>query len=166
MLKEREPQAPTSTTGPPGRPEPVTLDSGGEPLYAMYQASVGEPPCGPRLGVMVLEQLGAHRMNVRLARALVAAGYPVLSVDFRGRGESGGLSDPSGQRHLISDEMVTDLRVAVAELRRRTAVERLVVFGSCQAGHVAARCAATEGIDGLILAGVVNFDEQIGRAHV
>ncbi len=140
-------------------PEPVTLTSGGELLYAMYHPPTGAPPRGPRVAVLVLEQLGPHRMNLRLSRALAAAGYPVLAVDFRGRGESEGENDPTGQRHWVPESMVEDARVALGELRRRAAPERVVIFGACQAGHVAARLATADGVDGLVLAGVVNFDD-------
>src|SRR5579884_284412 len=163
MLKEQVHAAGAGAATAP-RPEPVTLESGGDRLYAMYYPPTGEPPRGPRVAVLVLEQLGPHRMNVRLSRALAAAGYPVLAVDFRGRGESEGFYDPSGQRHWVPEEMVDDARVALAALRARAAPERVVLFGACQAGHVAARCAATDGADGLVLAGIVNFDDYF-REH-
>jgi dienelactone hydrolase len=159
MLKEREEESLITTVVGGSRPEPVTLESGGERLYAMYYPPTGEAPLGPRVAVLVLEQLGPHRMNLRLSRALAAAGYPVLAVDFRGRGESTGAGDPRGERHHVSEAMVDDARRALAALRRRATPERVVIFGACQAGHVAAQCAAAEGADGLVLAGIVNFDE-------
>src|SRR5437762_2293457 len=159
MLMEYERRvAPVSASSRPGS-DPLVLESGGEYLYATYHAARGAPPLGPRVAVLVLEQLGPHRMNLRLTRALAAAGYPVLSFDFRGRGESSGASDPNGHRHLIAQSMVDDARVALAELRRRADAERIVLFGACQAGHVAARVSQYEEVHGLVLAGVVNFDE-------
>jgi dienelactone hydrolase len=164
MLLEREEEGLVATRPGHNRPEPVTLARSGESLYAMYYPPTGEPPLGPRVAVLVIEQLGPHRMNVRLSRVLAAAGYPVLTVDFRGRGESEGAGNAAGERHEVPEAMVDDARTALAELRRRALPERVVLFGACQAGHVAARCAATAGADGLVLAGVVNFDAYF-REH-
>src|SRR3954447_7145746 len=159
MLMEHERRvAPVAAPPRPG-PDPFVLECGGEHLYATYHPARGEPPLGPRVAVLVLEQLGPHRMNLRLTRALTTAGYPVLSFDFRGRGESSGAGDPNGHRHLIPQTMVDDARVALAELRRRADAERIVLFGACQAGHVAARVTQYEEVHGLVLAGVVNFDD-------
>jgi len=160
MVMEQErptaatPQAPTT-----GEQQPITLEIDGQRVYAMYHPPTGAPPRGPRVAVLVLEQLGPHRMNFRLARALAAAGYPVLTVDFRGRGESEGEGDPYGQRHTVTDDMIADARAALAELRRLAAPERVVLFGSCQAGHVAAQCAVHDQVDGLMLAGTIIFDD-------
>ena len=160
MLKERESEAQVPIDVGVARPQPLILDSGGEYLYATYHPSEGESPRGERVAVLVLEQLGPHRMNLRLTRALTAAGYPVLAFDFRGRGESGGVNDSQGQRHAVPPAMVDDARVALSELYRRADPERVVLFGACQAGHVAARVSQYGGVHGLILAGVVNFDEH------
>src|SRR5215208_7420262 len=101
MLMEHERRvAPVAASPRPGT-DPLVLECGGEYLYATYHAARGEPPLGPRVAVLVLEQLGPHRMNLRLSRALAAAGYPVLAVDFRGRGESTGAGDPRGERHHV-----------------------------------------------------------------
>jgi len=165
MLKEYEEEIQTGADA--AGPQPFILDSGGEPLYATYHPPAaeyrppsGEPRRGHRVAVLVLEQLGPHRMNLRLTRALAAAGYPVLAFDFRGRGESGGPYDTGGQRHLVPPAMIEDTLVALTELRRRADPERVVLFGACQAGHVAAQTSQYGGVDGLILAGMVNFDEH------
>src|SRR4051812_8669413 len=159
MLMEHERRIASVATSPRRGPDPLVLECGGEHLYATSHPARGEPPLGPRVAVLVIEQLGPHRMNLRLTRALTAAGYPVLSFDFRGRGESSGAGDPNGHRHLITQAMIDDARVALAELRRRADAERIVLFGACQAGHVAARVSQYEEVHGLVLAGVVNFDD-------
>jgi dienelactone hydrolase len=160
MLMEQERPLEALSRAPlEGAIQPITLELDGQRVYAMYHPPTGAPPLGPRVAVLILEQLGPHRMNFRLARALAAAGYPVLAVDFRGRGESEGAGDPHGQRHTVTDEMIADARAALAELRRLAAPERVVLFGSCQAGHVAAYCAVQDQVDGLILAGTIIFDD-------
>jgi dienelactone hydrolase len=160
MLMEHERAVEALLTAPmTGEPQPITLEIDGQRVYAMYHPPTGEPPLGPRVAVLVLEQLGPHRMNLRLTRALAAAGYPVLAVDFRGRGESEGEGDPYGQRHMVSDDMIADARAALAELRRLAAPDRVVLFGSCQAGYAAAYCAVRDEVDGLILAGTIIFDD-------
>jgi hypothetical protein len=54
MLKEREEESLITTVVGGSRPEPVTLESGGERLYAMYYPPTGEAPLGPRVAVLVL----------------------------------------------------------------------------------------------------------------
>jgi dienelactone hydrolase len=164
MITERAPLGGTESA-PSTDPQPVTLDANGLRVYGMYRPATGEPPPGVNLAVLILEQQGSHRMNVRLARALATAGYPSLAVDFRGQGESEGPEDPTGQRHLVTDELVADARLALAELRRRAEPEHVVVFGACRAGHVAAHCAAADQVDGLMLAGIINFDDQFRRTY-
>ena len=163
MEQERPIEAP-APAAMPGELQPITLEIDGQRVYAMYHPPTGAAPLGPRVAVLVLEQLGPHRMNFRLSRALAAAGYPVLAVDFRGRGESEGEGDPYGQRHAVGEDMVVDARTALAELRRLAAPERVVLFGSCQAGHVAAYCAVQDQVDALILAGTIVFDDYF-REH-
>src|SRR5262245_10830336 len=157
MITERAPLSGTESA-PSTDPQPVTLEANGLRVFGMYRPATGEPPPGVKLAVLILEQQGSHRMNVRLARALAA-------VDFRGQGESEGPEDTTGQRHLVTDEMVADAQLALAELRRRAEPERVVVFGACRAGHVAARCAAADQVDGLMLAGIINFDDHFRRTY-
>src|SRR5712692_487002 len=164
MLIERAPLSGTETAVSTS-PRPVTLDAGGQRVYAMYRPATGEPPPGVHLAVLLLEQQGSHRMNVRLARALAAAGYPSLAVDFRCHGESEGQDDPTGQRHLVTDELIADARLALAELRRRAEPAHVVIFGACRAGHVAAHCAALDPVDGLVLAGNINFDDHFRTTY-
>src|SRR5581483_10277052 len=163
MEQERPREAPIEapTTG---ERQPITLELDGQRVYAMYHPPTGEPPLGPRVAVLILEQLGPHRMNARLARALAAAGYPALALDFRGRGESEGDHDPDGQRHWIPQRMIDDARAGLAMLRQLAAPDRVVLYGACQAGHVAAHCAALDGGDGLILAGTIILDDYF-REH-
>jgi dienelactone hydrolase len=160
MLKEQKRLAVEAEPEIAPRPRPVTLVSEGLRLYAMYHPPKGEPRPGPRVAVLVLDQLGPHRLNVRVTRALVAAGYPVLAVDFQGQGESEGADPPHGERHEVPAHMLDTGRLALAELRRLADPDRVAIFGACQAGHAAAGCAAVEpGVDGLILPGVTQFDE-------
>ncbi|HLI28794.1 MAG TPA: glycosyltransferase [Chloroflexota bacterium] len=164
MLKERSEAAAAPLSGAATAPVPITRQLDGQRVYMLYRPPHPPLPPGPRVGVLVLEQSGPHRLNVRLARALAAAGYATLAVDFRGRGESEGELHDDGQRHLLLDSMVDDARLALRVLHEVAQPERVVLFGACQAGHVAARVAALDGADGLIGAGIVNFDEHF-RVH-
>ena len=164
MLIERSEAVATPVPGPATAPVPITRELNGERVYMMYRPPHMPLPPGPRVGVLVLEQSGPHRLNVRLARALAAAGYATLAVDFRGRGESEGDLHDDGQRHLLLDSMIDDARLALRVLHEVAQPEKVVLFGACQAGHIAARVAALDGADGLIGAGIVNFDEHF-RLH-
>jgi dienelactone hydrolase len=160
MLKEQERLALESVPETASHPQPVTLVREGHRLYAMYHPPKGAPRPGQRVAVLVLEQLGPHRLNVRVTRALAAAGYAVLAVEFQGQGESEGADPPHGERHEVPPHMIEAGCLALAELRRLASPDRIVVFGACQAGHAATWCAVTDGhVDGLILPGITQFDE-------
>jgi uncharacterized protein len=92
-------------------------------------------------------RVGSHRQFVLMARALAAAGYPVLRFDYRGMGDSGG--EPRTFEH-VSD----DIRAAIdALLKNAPAVRRVVLWGLCDAASAALMyCKADSRIAGLILA--------------
>jgi exosortase A-associated hydrolase 2 len=71
------------------------------------------------------EKLWSHRVTVNFARALAERGYPVLRFDYRGAGDSSGMTqDTSLQTHL------DDLRAAVSELERCVPeIERIGLIG-------------------------------------
>ncbi|HLI26159.1 MAG TPA: dienelactone hydrolase family protein, partial [Chloroflexota bacterium] len=150
---------------PAGNRRPVTMWVDGTPLYGTLYEPTTAAARGQRVGVLILEQLSWHRMHHRLARHLAAAGYYALTVDFRSRGESG-VSDEweMWQRHWVPASMVADTLQAIATFRALVPLQRLVGYGYCQAGHVAARAAALGALDGLVFAGPVTIDDYF-RHH-
>ncbi len=88
-----------------------------------------------RVGVVVVVggpqyRVGSHRQFVLLARAVAAAGYPVLRFDYRGMGDSGG-------RARDFEAIDADVDAAIAALRAETGVERVVLWGLCDAASAA-----------------------------
>jgi len=139
---------------------PVTMYVDGERVYGTFYEPSPAAARGQRVGVLVAEQFGWHRMHHRLAQRLAGAGYYVLTYDFRGRGESeGGDATEMWQRHHVPASMVADTRQAVATFRALVPLDRLVGYAYCQAGHVLARCAVDGRFDGLVFAGATTIDQ-------
>lgn len=85
------------------------------------------------------------------ARALAAAGYRVLAIDFRGYGKSRG----PGQADPMSAPLQNDVLAAVRYLRREGAT-RVAVVGASMGGFAAGNAAAAAKpgeIDALVLLG-------------
>src|SRR5215218_2147821 len=79
---------------------PITMFVDGDKVYGTFYEPAAQAAGGPRVGVLVAEQFGWHRMHHRLAQRLAAAGCAVLTYDFRGRGESeGGDARQMWERH-------------------------------------------------------------------
>lgn len=78
----------------------------------------------------VVHRVGPHRINVRLARRLAAAGIPSLRFDLAGQGDSeraaGGLP--------FEEQAVHDIRCAIDCLQREAGVEAATLFGFCSGG--------------------------------
>jgi exosortase A-associated hydrolase 1 len=72
----------------------------------------------------------SHRQFVLLARALAAGGYPVLRYDYRGLGDS----DGAPRTFESIDE---DIDAAARTLRDETKVNRVVLWGLCDAATAA-----------------------------
>ena len=145
---------------PAGNRRPVTMWVDGTPVYGTLYEPTAAAARGQAVGVLILEQVSWHRMHHRLARHLAAAGYYALTFDFRSRGESG-VSDEweMWQRHWVPASMVADTLQAMATFRALVPLQRLIGYGYCQAGHVAARAAVLGGMDALIFAGPVTIDD-------
>jgi pimeloyl-ACP methyl ester carboxylesterase len=80
-------------------------------------------------GVLMLhafaeEKLWTQRASAQLARALAAAGLPVLRFDHRGHGDS-----DREHREMTLESMLEDLDAAAAALRAAEDVQELHLFG-------------------------------------
>ena len=89
----------------------------------------------PRIGVVAIVggpqyRVGSHRQFVLLARALAAGGVPVLRFDYRGLGDSSGSA-----RDFTAIDI--DIRAAVDTLCVRAGVDRVVLWGLCDAASAA-----------------------------
>jgi exosortase A-associated hydrolase 2 len=92
--------------------------------------------CAP----FVEEKLWAHRTLVSAARAMAAAGYPVLRFDYAGTGESDGdFAEATLETHLA------DVRAALAEARSRTGRESAVLVGVRFGAAIAGLAAEADG---------------------
>ncbi|MBV8502240.1 MAG: hydrolase 1, exosortase A system-associated [Paucibacter sp.] len=103
----------------------------GEPLLGVLSAP---QEAASDLGVLVIVggpqyRAGSHRQFTLLARALAAAGHPVLRFDYRGMGDSGG--------DLRSFEAVSDDIRAAIDALCATGVREVVLWGLCDAASAA-----------------------------
>ncbi len=106
-------------------------------------------------GVLMLhpfaeEKLWTGRASTQLARALAAAGLPVLRFDHRGHGDS-----DREHHELTLTSMVEDLAVAAAAFRAAEQVEELHLFGWRLGATLALTQAAALGAASLALVGPV-----------
>lgn len=125
----------------------VTFTCGGEPLYGV----VAVPAQPGRRGVLVVVggpqyRAGSHRQFVLLARALAAAGIPVMRFDYRGMGDSGG-----AQRGF--DSVDEDLGAAIGQFMASVpGMDEVVLWGLCDGASAAAMYAAGDArVCGLVL---------------
>lgn len=113
--------------------------SGGATLYGVYHA----PDAASAVPVLVApslfeERKSAYAALARLARALCAAGHPVLRFDYRASGESS--FDPARERTFA--DLGEDLRAAAEALRKASDSEKLAVVGLRWGASLALRHAA------------------------
>jgi len=143
----------------------LTFDCGGDRLVGILH------PCAPgqadKPGVVVIVggpqyRVGSHRQFVLLARALAAAGYPVLRFDYRGMGDSEGDA-------RSFDSVDDDIRAAIdAMLRERPGLPGVVLWGLCD-GASAAMIHATQDLRvlGLVAANPwVRTEQAEAQAYV
>lgn len=112
--------------------EPVRFACENETLFGF----LARPEQPADLGIVVVvggpqTRVGSHRQFVLLARALAAAGYPVLRFDVRGMGDSTG-----AQRNF--EHITPDIAAAIETLQANCpAVHRVVLWGLCDAASAA-----------------------------
>lgn len=119
------------------REEAFTFGCEGEALVGLLHHPAADAPAqAAQTGVVVIVggpqyRAGSHRQFVHLARALAAAGHPVLRFDVRGMGDSTGA--------LRNFEHITpDVGAAIdALVQRAPAVQRVVLWGLCDGASAA-----------------------------
>jgi alpha-beta hydrolase superfamily lysophospholipase len=105
------------------------------------------------LGVVVCPPIGsdlerAHRALRRLAERLSSTGTPVLRFDFSGTGDSAGDERDSDRVKA----WVSDIGLAIDELRARSGVERIAILGMKLGATLAALAASRRSdVDALVL---------------
>ena len=132
-------------------PEPLVIPSAVGPLVGFCHHPRGGTVRG--IGVVLCNPLGyeamcAHRAYRHLAERLAARGFPALRFDYQGTGDSCGYSDEPGRVNA----WLESIGAAVEELRERTGVRAVALFGVRFGATLAAVSAAKRGdIDSLIL---------------
>jgi exosortase A-associated hydrolase 1 len=101
-------------------------------LHGDQMVGVMSAPQGPTsvTGVLVIVggpqvRCGSHRLFVQLARAVAAAGHPVLRFDVRGMGDSTG---ESRDFESLDDDIATGIDTLLA---RQPHLRRVVLWGLC-----------------------------------
>ena len=140
---------PASTSRGPVAPEiPLLFESGGRPLYGVFHTPARARAAAPVLvqchGLGV-EQIALYRVEVLNARAMAAAGIPVLRYHARGHGDS------SGDFATVTLEtLVEDALAAAAEARARSGAAATawlgIRFGALVAAHATRRDASSSAL--------------------
>lgn len=107
---------------------PIVLPLRQDRLIAILHRTRGQPSRGVLIVVGGPQyRVGSHRQFVLLARALAAAGFPVLRFDYRGMGDSSG-----DERSFLNID--DDIRAAADILFAEVpSLRELVVWGLCDA---------------------------------
>lgn len=110
----------------------VLFDCAGEALVGIVSLPRAPAACGVVIVVGGPQyRAGSHRQFVHLARALAKAGHAVLRFDVRGMGDS------SGEPRAF-DSVSVDVGAAIdALLQRAPSIERVVLWGLCDAASAA-----------------------------
>jgi alpha-beta hydrolase superfamily lysophospholipase len=144
------------------RAQPAVFGHRDRQVFGFFHAPAAE--LARTRGVVLCNPLGyeamsAHRTYRHLAQRLSAAGFPTLRFDYRGTGNSSGEAHDPGRIGAWSD----DIRTAVRELRDRSAVQHVALFGVRFGASLAVAAAVEQPeVDALVAwAPIVS-----GRTHV
>jgi dienelactone hydrolase len=154
-----------------GEVREMALRSGpGGSLFGVLSepASGAAPDRQGQTGIVLLNvggnpRVGPHRVYVKMARTLAAAGHPVLRLDVAGIGDSPPVrGQPWG--NLYERNSVQDVRAAIDALARRGCREFLLM-GICSGSYLSFQTAlADERVDGVVLMNARLLEWTPGRA--
>jgi exosortase A-associated hydrolase 1 len=142
---------------------PVCLDCEGASLVGVLFT----PEKPARRGVVIVVggpqyRIGSHRQFLTLARDVAAAGFPVLSFDHRGIGDSDG-------PFLGFEHLDADIRTAVDGLiAHAPEVEDVVLWGLCDGASAISFYAAQDPrIKGAVIVNPwIRSDQSFARAYI
>lgn len=118
--------------GEGGRLSGVTLQVPGDVAVLLFNAGI-------------VHRIGAHRLNVKIARALAAEGVSSLRFDLSGLGDSA----PGPASQGFEDQAVDDICAAIDQIQEK---KRIYAIGMCSGADNAYRAAAAdERLSGAIL---------------
>ncbi len=127
---------------------PFFFPCGGESLLGI----VARPSRPARVGVLVIVggpqyRVGSHRQFLLLSRKLATHGVPCMRFDYRGMGDSTGPAQGF-------EQALPDVSAAIdAFMERLPGLERVVLWGLCDAASIACLYAPTDSrVAGLVLA--------------
>ena len=112
------------------REQAVVFECGTDRLVGIVHQGLSERPA--RIGVLIVVggpqyRVGSHRQFVLMARALAAAGIPVMRFDYRGMGDSEG---PFRGFEFVEE----DLRAAIdAFMGAVSSLSQVALWGLCDA---------------------------------
>jgi exosortase A-associated hydrolase 1 len=105
-------------------------------MGVLHRPAADAPAQAAETGIVVVVggpqyRAGSHRQFVNLARALAAAGHPVLRFDVRGMGDSTGAIQPF-------EQITPDVGAAIDALQQRASgVKHVVLWGLCDGASAA-----------------------------
>ena len=95
-----------------------------EPDYSIKNNSL---PCVVILNSGILHHVGPFRLHVVIARHLAARGYVAFRIDVGGIGDSIAVKGAE----YDSDQVVSDIRMAMDELSHKTGINEFILMGLC-----------------------------------
>lgn len=129
--------------------------------------AIWTPPATPAkttvlvlLNAGVIHHIGAHRLHVKLARALAGLGYGSLRFDFSGSGDSG---LPAGVFNF-QQQAQRDLQDVLQGLASELNVDRFALLGICSgAAHAQASAVGDARVKGVFLVDGFMYPSWRGR---
>jgi pimeloyl-ACP methyl ester carboxylesterase len=96
----------------------------------------GQPVCIVMLNAGAIRRIGPNRMWVEAARRWAARGVPSLRVDVEAIGEADGAVSPyADDNALYVDELIPQVKAAIAFLAEQGVAERFVTVGLCAGAY-------------------------------